>query len=64
MKLNGGSIAANGTVTGPLDNPRFRGQVEVVNGIVEAHAFDRFTADADLAQNQIVASGLRSLPAA
>jgi translocation and assembly module TamB len=27
LKLDGGSVAANGTVTGPLDNPRFRGQV-------------------------------------
>jgi len=60
VKLNGGSAAANGTVTGPLDNPRFRGQVEIVKGVVEVHgeghAFDRFTASADLAQSQIVAS--------
>ncbi len=50
-------VTASGTVTGPLDNPRFRGPVEIVNGIVEGHSFDRFTAGADLAANQIVASG-------
>ncbi len=56
LKLDRGSITATGTVTGPLDNPRFRGPVEIVNGIVEGHSFDRFTAGADLAANQIVAS--------
>ena len=47
-------------MTGPLDNPRFRGQVEIVKGVIEVHgeghAFDRFTASADLAESQIVAS--------
>jgi translocation and assembly module TamB len=57
VKLNGGSVTANGTVTGPLDDPRFRGQVEIVNGSVEGHAFDHFTAGADLSQSQIEASG-------
>jgi hypothetical protein len=57
LKLNGGSVTAKGTVTGPLDNPRFRGPVEIVNGIVEGHFFDHFTASADLAASQIVASG-------
>ena len=56
LKLNGGSVAMNGTVTGPLADPRFRGQVEVVNGSVEGHGFDRFTAGADLSRSQIVAS--------
>jgi translocation and assembly module TamB len=57
LTLNGGSVTANGTVTGALDNPRFQGQVEVVNGSVQGHAFDRFTSPMDLAQSQIAASG-------
>jgi translocation and assembly module TamB len=56
LKLNGGSVAATGTVTGPFDDPHFRGQVEVLNGIVDGHAFDRFTGGVDVAQTQIAAS--------
>jgi translocation and assembly module TamB len=58
VKLNNGSVAASGTVTGPMDNPRFNGQVEIVNGSVQGHAFDRFTSGADLSLSQLVASGV------
>ncbi len=54
LKLNNnGSVAATGTLTGSLDNPRFRGQVTVANASVavptasESHSFDKFDADVD-----------------
>ena len=56
LKLTDGFVDANGNVTGPLDNPRFRGRIEATNGIVEGHAFGRFTSTVDLTQTQIAAS--------
>lgn len=45
LKLMSGSAEADGTVTGPLENPEFRGQVLVIRGTVQGHAFDQFDAD-------------------
>jgi translocation and assembly module TamB len=47
LKLRNGSVTADGSVTGPLDNPHFAGQVTVSNGEIQGHAFDRFSGDLD-----------------
>src|SRR5207245_6349981 len=39
----------NGTVTGPLDDPLFAGQVSIANATIEGHFFDRFNGDVEAA---------------
>jgi translocation and assembly module TamB len=55
LKLAGGSADADGTVTGTLDNPEFRGQVLVTKASVEGHAFDRFEAAVDATKDRVQA---------
>ena len=43
LKLRNGSVTADGSVTGPLDDPHFTGQVTVSNGEIQGYGFDRFT---------------------
>jgi translocation and assembly module TamB len=58
LKLTNGSATAEGTVTGPLEDPRFAGQVRIAGGVVEGHAFDRFTAEVEADPRAVRASGL------
>ena len=44
-------------MTGPLDNPRFTGQVTASNGEIQGHGFDQFTGDIDATRMEI--SGTR-----
>jgi translocation and assembly module TamB len=57
LKLRNGSVTADGSVTGPLDEPRFVGQVTVSNGAIQGHGFDRFTGEIDATRQAI--SGTR-----
>jgi translocation and assembly module TamB len=57
LKLRNGSVTADGSVTGPLDQPRFTGQVTVSNGAIQGHGFDRFTGEIDATRQEI--SGTR-----
>ena len=57
LKLRNGSVTADGSVTGPLDQPRFVGQVTVSNGAIQGHGFDRFTGEIDATRQEI--SGTR-----
>ena len=57
LKLRNGSVTADGSVTGPLDQPRFVGQVTVSNGVIQGHGFDRFTGEIDASGQEI--SGTR-----
>ena len=56
LTLHNGTASADGTVTGPLDNPRFRGQVSVANASLEGYAFDQFDAAVDLSHSALAAS--------
>ena len=49
-----GEATLNGTVSGPLENPRFSGQVTVRNASVEGHPFERFSGDVDATRQNIV----------
>jgi translocation and assembly module TamB len=55
LRLNRGMATASGTVTGPLDQPHFNGQVSVTNGSVNGHGFDKFTGELDASRDAIVA---------
>ena len=57
LKLRNGSVTADGSVTGPLDNPRFTGQVTASNGEIQGHGFDQFTGEIDATRMEI--SGTR-----
>lgn len=52
----GGTIVANGTVTGRLETPRFQGHVDVVNGTVNGHGFEHFSGDVDATRAAVSAS--------
>ncbi len=56
LESSRGSVAANGSLTGTLDNPRFRGQVTVANASFEGHIFDKFDAAVDLTLNSLSSS--------
>lgn len=58
LKLNNGSISIDGTVTGALEDPQFRGQVSVANGQVQEYTFDQFSAELDLNERQVVARNI------
>ena len=60
LKLNNGSVSLDGTVTGSLDAPRFRGQAAVVNGQVQEYTFDSFSAEVDANNRQLVARNLQA----
>ncbi len=57
LKLRNGSVTADGSVTGPLEDPRFSGQVTVSNGEIQGHGFDRFSGELDATRMEI--SGTR-----
>ena len=57
LKLRNGSVTADGSVTGPLEDPRFSGQVTVSNGEILGHGFDRFSGEIDATRMEI--SGTR-----
>ena len=58
LKLNGGSISVDGTVTGSLDAPQFRGQATVSKGQVREYTFDAFSADIDASKDSVSARNL------
>ena len=58
LKLPNGSVAADGSVTGPLDAPRFVGQVTIINGEFQGHGFERFTGDIDATRMEIIGTRL------
>lgn len=60
LKLNNGSATIDGTVTGPLDQPRFRGQAAVVNGQVREFTFDSFAAEIDASRSEVSARNLQA----
>jgi translocation and assembly module TamB len=53
LKLRNGSATADGSVTGPLDQPRFVGQVTVSNGVIQGHGFDQFSGEIDATRQEI-----------
>jgi translocation and assembly module TamB len=60
LKLNNGSIAVDGTVTGPLNAPRYRGQVAVTNGQIREYKFDRLSAEVDASKREVAARGIEA----
>jgi translocation and assembly module TamB len=56
LNLGSRSIAAAGTVTGPLDNPSFRGQFSAVNPSIEGHGFDKLDAAVELSRSSLSSS--------
>jgi translocation and assembly module TamB len=56
--LKGGSAKFDGTISGPLDNPRIAGQAEVTKFAAEGQDFDRLTADFDATRDGIAARSL------
>jgi len=57
LKLRNGSVTAEGSVTGPLEDPRFAGRVTVSNAVIQGYGFDRFTGEIDASRMEI--SGTR-----
>jgi len=57
LKLRNGSATADGSVTGPLDDPRFAGQITVSNGTIQGHGFGQFSGEIDATRMTI--SGTR-----
>jgi translocation and assembly module TamB len=57
LKLRNGSVTADGSVAGPLDNPRFTGQVTASNGEIQGYGFDQFTGEIDATRMEL--SGTR-----
>lgn len=53
LKLVGGSAQADGTVIGPLENPVFRGQVQIQRASVEGHVFDLLDANIEASKQSI-----------
>ena len=60
LKLNNGSVSLDGTVMGPLDAPRFSGQVAVAKGQVREYAFDSFAAEVDATNTQVLARNIQA----
>lgn len=61
FKLNNGSITVDGTITGALDDPQFRGQVSAANGQVREYTFDQLSAEVDLNERQVLARNISLL---
>jgi len=61
LKLNNGSASLDGTVTGALDSPRFRGQVAIANGQVREYKFDSFSADIDANRREVQARNIEAM---
>jgi translocation and assembly module TamB len=55
LRLNRASSEASlvGTVTGPLKDPEFRGQVSVSNASIADHGFDRLTSDIQASRHSV-----------
>src|SRR5579862_5541530 len=58
LKLKNGSVTADGSVTGPLDDLKFTGQATVSNGEIQGHGFDRFTGEIEADGSRIQANQL------
>jgi translocation and assembly module TamB len=57
LKLRNGSVTADGSVTGPLEDPRFSGQLTASNGEIQGYGFDRFSGEIDATRMEV--SGTR-----
>jgi translocation and assembly module TamB len=53
VQLNGGEIAASGTLTGPIDAARFRGDVSITKASVQGHSLDRGSAQVDASEQEV-----------
>ncbi len=62
VTLVNGSATADGTLTGPLDDPTFRGSATLINGRMNVREqeirVDRFSADVTASREQVVARNL------
>jgi len=61
LQLNRGAVDLDGTVTGSLDDARFRGNIEVTKASVQGHAFDRLAAQMDATRRSVALSRLTLL---
>lgn len=59
VRLVNGAVTASGTVTGPLEDPHFRGQVNITNASVQGHGFDVLDAMVDVSHSALSASRFR-----
>lgn len=53
LDLKNGTLTAEGTVTGTLDHPHFRGNISMTNAVWKNHAVDRLTVRADASSEQV-----------
>jgi translocation and assembly module TamB len=58
LKLNRGEVAMVGTVTGPLDDPEFRGEGSVTNASIQGYGFDRLNSDVQASRRSVALSRL------
>lgn len=56
LQMNNGIATAQGAVLGTVDDARFQGEVNVTNGSVEGHGFDRLAATVDASRATVDAS--------
>ncbi len=56
LKLNNGSVEAEGRITGRWEQARFLGHISVSNGIIQGHRFDQFSGDIAASRDSIAAS--------
>jgi translocation and assembly module TamB len=54
LKLNRGEATLSGTVSGPVEDPQFRGQAAVTSANIEGHSFDRFAGDIEASRRALV----------
>ena len=53
VKLTNGTAAFRGTISGPMDDPRFSGRASLTNASVDGHAFDRFEGEIQASRSGI-----------
>ena len=58
LKLNRGEATLSGALSGPFEDPQFRGQAAVTSASVDGHSFDRFTGDVEASRRALVVRGL------
>jgi translocation and assembly module TamB len=54
LKLNRGEATLSGTVSGPPENPQFRGQAAVTNASVDGHSLDGFSGEVEASRRALV----------
>ncbi len=53
LKLVNGQLSFRGTVTGPLEDPRAAGSLTISNGVIQGHAFDRFSGNIQASKTSV-----------